>query len=120
LPVTFGLPILVVQHFAGARVSLLPEILNWSSRLRAKWASHQERPRGGTIYVALPDYHLSINKNGLFELGHGQKVNRFRPAADPLFESMAKVMGYRAVSVVLSGLLNDGRTALQPYGSAAD
>ena len=38
----------------------------------------------------------------------GEKVNRFLPSADVLFESMAKILAQRAISVVLSGLLSDG------------
>jgi len=63
LPREFGLPILVVQHFSSRTVSLLPEILSWSSGFPAKWATDNEQAEPGTIYVAPPDYHLVIGGN---------------------------------------------------------
>src|SRR5262245_10040335 len=108
LPRWFGLPILVVQHISNRFVSQLPEILARTSGFRAKWADNGEKPLASTIYVARPDAHLVIARNGLLALSSMAKVNYFRPAADPLFESMAQVFGSGAVSVVLSGMLSDG------------
>ncbi len=107
LPGCFGLPIFVVQHVGRFR-SWLPEILTSSSGFRAKWAEDGEKPQASTIYVAPPDHHLVIARNGLLALGLSAPVNYFRPAADPLFESMARVFGSGAVSLVLSGLRRDG------------
>jgi two-component system, chemotaxis family, protein-glutamate methylesterase/glutaminase len=106
LPRCFGLPIFVVQHVSPE--SQLPQILTCLTGFRAKWADHGEKPLATTIYVAPPGAHLVIARNGLLALSLTAKVNFFRPAADPLFESMARVFGKGAISVVLSGLLTDG------------
>jgi chemotaxis response regulator CheB len=40
------------------------------------------------------------------------RINRCGPAVDPLFESIARVFGVRAIVILLSGLLNDGTRGL--------
>jgi two-component system, chemotaxis family, protein-glutamate methylesterase/glutaminase len=108
LPETFHLPIFVVQHLSNRFTSRLPEILSWSCALPARWAVNNERPEAGSIYVAPPDRHLLISRSGLLTLSSADRVHHSRPAADPLFESMAQTLGPRSISVVLSGLLRDG------------
>jgi two-component system, chemotaxis family, protein-glutamate methylesterase/glutaminase len=109
-PGAFRIPILVVQHLRPCGpVSVLPTVLGRATRLTVKWADHGEYPVGGTVYIAPSDHHLTVAADQSLELSSSSpRVNFCRPAIDPLFESVARVFGTRAIAIVLSGMLNDG------------
>ncbi len=79
--------------------------------LPAVQAKHGQAIEPGHIYVAPPDLHLLV-RNGYMELSHGPRENHTRPAVDPLFRSVARAYGPRAIGVVLSGALGDGAMGL--------
>ncbi|HWG20461.1 MAG TPA: chemotaxis protein CheB [Terracidiphilus sp.] len=110
LPEDFPAPLVVVQHLcASSRYrSVLDEVLLGSTRLRVKWAEDGELLRAGTVYIAPQDRHTVVLEGGRIQVSEGEKINFFRPAADPLFASAAQVFGDRAVGIVLSGSFSDG------------
>ncbi|WP_269505902.1 chemotaxis protein CheB [Burkholderia sp. IMCC1007] len=106
----FPVPICIVQHI-GRHRTMLPELMaRWGS-LNASAAIHGERACAGRIYIAPPDRHM-ILRSGHFSLLDTAAENYARPAADPLFRSIAREYGPRAVGVVLSGDLDDGAAGL--------
>jgi len=108
LPAGFPAPVLVVQHLNPRARSFMPEILARHARLAVKAAEDGERLRPGTVYVAPPDRHLLVEADGVVALTHTDLVRHVRPAADPLFCSLAAGFGPGAVAVVLSGTGEDG------------
>ena len=108
LPVGFPVPVLVVQHLAPRHNTIIAEVLGHRTALPVKLAQDGERIGPGTVYVAPPDHHLLITAAGRVQLVIGELVRFVRPAADQLFESLAKVYGPRALVCVLSGTGRDG------------
>jgi two-component system chemotaxis response regulator CheB len=108
-----GLPasIFVVVHLAPETPSILPTILERAGNLPASHPDDGEPIEPGHIYVAPPDYHMLLRREGI-RLSRGPRENRYRPAIDPLFRSAARTFGPRVVGVILSGLLNDGAAGM--------
>lgn len=111
LPASFPASILIAVHMMAEFPSLLEEHLGSNSRLPVMQAEDQEPIRRGHIYVARPDYHLTL-ESGKMRVVKGPRENRHRPAIDPLFRTAARVYGERVIGVILSGNHDDGSLGL--------
>lgn len=68
--------------------------------------------REGTIIVAPPDRHLSV-QDGIVRVTAGPRENGHRPSADILLRSVAEAFRARAAGVILSGTMDDGAAGLR-------
>jgi two-component system, chemotaxis family, protein-glutamate methylesterase/glutaminase len=118
LPKDFPVPIVIVQHIAPDRHSLMPEILARTSPMRIKSAEQGETVSAGTVYIAPPNYHLLVDEEEKIDLSSADAVRYLRPCADVLFESMAKVYGKDTIAIVLSGTGSDGSRGIQAVKEA--
>jgi two-component system chemotaxis response regulator CheB len=110
-PATFGLPILVVQHMPPLFTRLLAERLQKLTALTVVEGREGDVVRGGAIYIAPGDHHMRVRRQGdqvVLALDQGPPENSCRPAVDVLFRSVRDVYGGRVVSVVLTGMGQDG------------
>jgi two-component system chemotaxis response regulator CheB len=117
LPANLDAAVCVVLHLPTAGRSLLAPILARESPLAVELAQHGAPLRAGTIYVAPADHHLLVRADAV-ELSRGPKENGVRPAADPLFRSLARSWGDCGVAVVLSGALDDGAAGAAAVAAA--
>jgi two-component system chemotaxis response regulator CheB len=108
LPASFGATVVCVQHLDPRHRSLMPEILGRRSPLPVTLAAQGAEVQAGHVYMAPPDHHMLINRDGTISLTQTELVNFVRPSADLLFESVAAAYGERAIAVVLSGAGKDG------------
>jgi two-component system chemotaxis response regulator CheB len=117
LPGDYPGALLLVLHVPRSAPSALPTILNRSGPLPAGIARDGEELLGGRIYVAAADRHLLL-LDGHLRLSRGPAENGHRPAVDPLFRSVARCAGRRAIGVVLSGSRDDGAAGLAAIAGA--
>lgn len=113
----FPAPVLVAQHLRRARETHIVAILSRRTTLTVKLAEDGERPAPGTVYIAPPDHHLCVRDDGRLTLSREPPVNQSRPAADPLFESAAKVYGPLLIACVLTGADGDGARGVEAVKS---
>jgi two-component system chemotaxis response regulator CheB len=117
LPQDLPAAVCVVLHQAAYSPNRRAEIFSRVSSLPVVLAEQGMRLRPGTVYLAVPDMHLIVERGATAELGtlrlvRGPKVNRARPSVDPLFRSAAAAFGRRTIGVILSGALDDGTAGL--------
>ncbi len=112
LPPEIPIAFFVVLHLPPGFQSKLPSILQRKGGLRAEHPRDGTKIKPGRIYIAQPDFHLTVGK-GVVRLSHGPKEHYSRPAIDPLFRSAAQVYGRRVVGILLTGLRCDGVAGLK-------
>ncbi|WP_413208159.1 protein-glutamate methylesterase/protein-glutamine glutaminase [Rhodospirillum sp. A1_3_36] len=104
-------PIIVTQHMPATFTTILAGHVERVAGVAAKEAQDGDVVKGGQIYIAPGDYHMVIESRGVekvLRLNQGPPENFCRPAVDPMFRSVAKLYGRRALAVVLTGMGADG------------
>ncbi len=105
------LPIFITQHMPATFTTILAEHVGRASGYVSAEGVDGEPVRGGRVYVAPGDFHMTI------ENAHGEKVVRLlktppenfcRPSVDPMLRSLVAVYGGRVLALILTGMGHDG------------
>ncbi|MBX7201196.1 MAG: chemotaxis-specific protein-glutamate methyltransferase CheB [Rhodospirillaceae bacterium] len=112
LPGQFPVPIIVVQHIAKGFVTGFASWLNSSCPLQVKVAQEGEALQPSRVYLAPDDVHLGVDAHLRARLNHSAPIDGFRPSATFTFQSVAKVLGPAALSLILTGMGQDGVAGL--------
>jgi two-component system chemotaxis response regulator CheB len=97
---------------------LLAGLFGARCALPVRDAADKEPVTPGTVYIAVPDYHLLVERERGLALSADDSVNHSRPSIDVLFESVAEVYGPAAAGIVLTGANEDGAAGLQSIAAA--
>ena len=106
-----NLPIFVTQHMPATFTTILAEHLAQASGMPAAEAKDGEAVQPGRIYVAPGDFHMTVNVEGarkVLRLDKNPPENFCRPAVDPMLRSLAKVYGGKVLTLILTGMGQDG------------
>lgn len=104
-------PIVIVQHMPPVFTKLYADRMNATCTLNIKEAEHGDELKANYVYVAPGDMHMKIvrnNQGSFIRLFQAERVNGHCPSVDVLFDSVAEFYGKDAVSVILTGMGNDG------------
>lgn len=111
IPADFPVPILIVQHMPPVFTARLAERLNQICAIDVYEANDKMIVSPGKAYVARGDFHMTIRRQGtssLLSLNQDAPECSCRPAVDVLFRSASQVYGANLLSVVLTGMGQDG------------
>lgn len=110
---TLETPVLIAQHMPGTFTTILAEHLTRYTGRPCREGASGEPVEPGHVYVAPGEHHMEVERGAggrpVIRISDHPPENFCRPAADPLFRSVARAYGPRALGVVLTGMGVDGR-----------
>lgn len=108
--------VVIVQHMPAGFTQMYAKRLGDQCRVRVKEAETGDVVLPGQVLIAPGgDRHMRVVKVGnqyQVECKAGPKVNGHCPSVDVLFDSVAKVVGNRALGIILTGMGGDGAKGL--------
>ena len=107
------LAVVIAQHRHPESGRELRDTFQLHSSLRVRDAEDKDVVEPGNAYLAPPDYHLLVEREGTLALSTDERVNYARPSIDVLFESVADAYGSRSIGIVLTGANDDGAAGLR-------
>lgn len=105
------IPVFITQHMPASFTKILAQHISKAIGRTCKEAEDGETVKNGVIYVAPGGQHMSLVGSGFsvkIKLDDGPQINFCKPSVDPLFMSAAGIYKKSLLSVILTGMGNDG------------
>ncbi len=112
----FDLPIFITQHMPEKFTAILAEHLGNVSGREAAEGVDGEVVKPGRIYVAPGNHHMLVKRQGaeiIIRIASTEPENFCRPAVDPMLRTVAEVYRDKVLSVILTGMGQDGKIGSQ-------
>lgn len=109
---SINVPIFITQHMPEMFTKVMAERLAARGALPVFEAQAGMVVKPGHIYVAPGNYHLEVSPQGgalALVTSQGPRENSCRPSADVMFRSLSQVYGAGLLSIVMTGMGQDGK-----------
>ncbi len=122
LPSTLNAAILIVQHMPPGFTQGFAQRLDGICDVTVKEAEHGEEIRNGFAYIAQGGSHMHVRQSGALTIGidHGEPRNSHRPSIDVLCETAGRLEGCSIISVILTGMGNDGTEGIRTLKTSTE
>ena len=113
LPDKTRLPIFVAVHRLKHVYTGMPESLNVKSKLHIVEPHDKQAIAPGKIYLAPANYHMAIERSGLFSMSSDEMVLGSRPSIDITLGSCAEYYKKNLLGILLTGANKDGADGMR-------
>ena len=113
--------IVITQHMPPGFTTSFAARLDSLCQITVREAASGDRVLPGHAYIAPGGKQFRVDKSGanyICVVEDGELVNRHKPSVEVLFRSVAKVVGRNAFGVMLTGMGNDGASAMKEMRDA--
>ncbi len=110
-----NVPVIIVQHMPKTFTGVFAKSLDKTSTLTIKEAEHGEILKPNTGYLAPGGMQMTVGRKaqGYYVNISKEPKTIYTPNADIMFESVAKVLGNKALCVIMTGMGDDGFKGLE-------
>jgi two-component system chemotaxis response regulator CheB len=112
LPSNLNASYVVIQHMPAGFTRSLAERLDNASDLIVREAEPGDTIEVGRCLLAPGGFHMIFNDKGVVTLNQNPPVHGVRPAVDVTMLSLAQLFKDRTIGVILTGMGNDGTSAV--------
>ena len=116
MPENVNMSFIVVSHLDPNHISIMPELIQKSTKMKLFQAEDGMVLEPNHVYVAPANRDLAIF-NGTIQLIEPIAAHGFRLPIDFFFKSLSEDLGEKAICIVLSGMASDGSQGLKAVKS---
>ncbi|MDP2696623.1 chemotaxis protein CheB [Thalassospira sp.] len=114
-------PVFITQHMPATFTTILAEHITRLTGMKCHEGVNGEPVTPGRIYLAPGDYHMVIEGRGnarRIALNQNAPENFCRPSVDPMLRSLVQSYGGNLLTIILTGMGQDGMLGSQDVASA--
>jgi two-component system, chemotaxis family, CheB/CheR fusion protein len=112
MPENTGMAFIVVSHLDPHHVSIMPELIQKSTKMKIFQAQDGMKVEPNKVYVSPANRDLAI-LHGIIQLIEPPEAHGFRLPIDFFFKSLSEDLGEKAICIILSGMASDGTAGLK-------
>ncbi len=111
-----GMAFILVSHLDPKHISIMPELIQKSTKMKLFQAEDGMVVKPNHVYVAPPNRDLAL-LHGTIQLIEPPEAHGFRLPIDFFFKSLSADLGENAICIILSGMASDGTAGLKAVKS---